>query len=572
MAVCVVLSRAVPSRPCRRSLAALALWTSICYLVFRINWREDLVLEPVQSANRELLARILDRSVDNTTSQTTLSTTVTTEFNILEAQVAIDLSPKLSEAELASRIQPHMPNLPILYWQENKNKMMKQNTTCAKFPSVYDLHFNNIYWQVTETTNGTFYLYGAYLDVRPKNRLGPTVRILGMINRLEPKVKTFCQLWFNSTKEPVFSKVLEYKYIWYKKWGNYKQGIFQPYLLACQLPKSHWGKVPASVSIVEKQCDQATNNLRVIYNKPENGKKEKFAVCVKGLDFPNDDLSVRLVEWIEMLTTLGANKIFLYQLETHPNVTKVLEHYVSTGKVDLTPVSLPGFQPNMPVLQHMYLKSKLNNKRQNELIPYNDCLYRNMYRYEYIALLDIDEVIMPIKHDNWADMMAEVVASSLKIKNETRASYNFRNIYFMDEMLEAHQQGTFKDIPPYLHMLQHVYRSANYTKPGQYVKCFHNPEKALILHNHFPLGCLGGVCTSYPVDTGLGHLQHYRADCVNTLKKSCANDFKSSSVKDTTIWRWKDKVVSRTTEALLKMGFFRSHSDPSESSLAHIKR
>jgi hypothetical protein len=34
--------------------------------------------------------------------------------------------------------------------------------------------------------------------------------------------------------------------------------------------------------------------------------------------------------------------------------------------------------------------------------------------------------------------------------------------------------------------------------------------QALILHNHFPLGCLAGVCTSYPVDTALGHLQHYR--------------------------------------------------------------
>merc|ERR1719373_1205345 len=115
-------------------------------------------------------------------------------------------------------------------------------------------------------------------------------------------------------------------------------------------------------------------------------------------------------------------------------------------------------------------------------------------------------------------------------------------------MLEAHAKSGslpygLKDIPEYMHMARHVYRSANYTKPGQYVKCFHNPEKALILHNHFPLGCLGGVCTSYPVNTSLGHLQHYRQDCVNTLKKSCKNDFKSTSVKDTTIWRWKEKVI-----------------------------
>ena len=333
----------------------------------------------------------------------------------------------------------------------------------------------------------------------------------------------------------MISKVLEYKYIWYHKWGNYKPGIFQPYMLACQLPSSHWQQVPISVSVVENACDLATNNLRVTYNRLPPGKpKKKFAVCVKGLDFPADDISVRLVEWIETLNVLGADKIFLYNLEVHPNVTKVLEHFAKVGKVDLTPISLPGYQPNIGMLQHLYLKSKLNHKRQNELIPYNDCLYRNMYRYEYVALLDIDEVIMPMRRRNWAQLMDDVVEASLKVKNETRASFNFRNVYFMDEMLLAHrgvgahdegqdgggsalsgQEGPsnshlFKDIPPYLHMMQHVYRSENYTKPGQYVKCFHNTEKVLILHNHFPLGCLGGVCTSFPVPVNMAQLQHYR--------------------------------------------------------------
>ena len=115
---------------------------------------------------------------------------------------------------------------------------------------------------------------------------------------------------------------MEYKYIWYKKWGNYKPGIFQPYLLACQLPKTHWKKAPISVSIVERICDKATNNLRVIYNPPK-GPKKHFAVCVKGLDFADDDLSVRLIEWIELLSVLGADKIFFYELEVHPNIKKV---------------------------------------------------------------------------------------------------------------------------------------------------------------------------------------------------------------------------------------------------------
>ena len=75
---------------------------------------------------------------------------------------------------------------------------------------------------------------------------------------------------------------------------------------------------------------------------------------------------------------------------------QVIDYYVKKDMVEITPISLPGHQPNIKVLQHLYLKSKINNKRQNELIPYNDCLYRNLYQYKYIALLDIDEVIMPL--------------------------------------------------------------------------------------------------------------------------------------------------------------------------------
>ena len=69
-----------------------------------------------------------------------------------------------------------------------------------------------------------------------------------------------------------------------------------------------------------------------------------------------------------------------------------------------------------------------------------------MYRYEYIALLDIDEVIMPKEEDNWSDLMKKVKTLAYKIKNEERASYNFRNVYFLDEMLEAHEKVSKKKI------------------------------------------------------------------------------------------------------------------------------
>lgn len=56
-------------------------------------------------------------------------------------------------------------------------------------------------------------------------------------------------------------------------------------------------------------------------------------MCVKGLDFLHEDLSVRLVEWIELLNLLGADKVFFYELQVHPNISKVLRHYENEGKV-----------------------------------------------------------------------------------------------------------------------------------------------------------------------------------------------------------------------------------------------
>ena len=63
---------------------------------------------------------------------------------------------------------------------------------------------------------------------------------------------------------------------------------------------------------------------RVIYNPVTTTEgKKPFAVCCKGLYFPTVDLSLRLVEWIEVQRALGADKISLSILGVHPNIMKV---------------------------------------------------------------------------------------------------------------------------------------------------------------------------------------------------------------------------------------------------------
>ena len=57
-----------------------------------------------------------------------------------------------------------LPNIPVRHWWEHRDKNVAE--ICWKVPNIVDLKYNNKYWQVKETNEGTFYLYAAYFDVR----------------------------------------------------------------------------------------------------------------------------------------------------------------------------------------------------------------------------------------------------------------------------------------------------------------------------------------------------------------------------------------------------------------------
>ncbi|XP_037791285.1 uncharacterized protein LOC119586607 [Penaeus monodon] len=191
--------------------------------------------------------------------------------------IPLDIAPLVDNSparNLVQDLQEAVPNLPSRYWLKNDNGM-GMNKSCAKYPSLYQIRFNNGRWQTFDASNGTFYLFSAYYDNRTLAER-PVVRVLGMLNRVDPKLNTSCQLWFNGTSKPVFAKVSEYKYIWNRAFGKYKNGVLQPYLLSCQVPYDYAHQVPESVSLVERPCDTATTNLRVVNNRPAEGQTKDF--------------------------------------------------------------------------------------------------------------------------------------------------------------------------------------------------------------------------------------------------------------------------------------------------------
>ena len=60
-------------------------------------------------------------------------------------------------------LQEKLPNLPLQYWQQNKDKKFSK---CNEIPNLIKLQYNNHYWQVKETQENTLFLYAAYFDTR----------------------------------------------------------------------------------------------------------------------------------------------------------------------------------------------------------------------------------------------------------------------------------------------------------------------------------------------------------------------------------------------------------------------
>ena len=133
----------------------------------------------------------------------------------------------------------------------------------------------------------------------------------------------FCHLWYNNFTAPIVIPARDFYDVDPDK--GPKNDPQYPLILGCYPPDSVKHLVPMSVSLVETKCPKKTpsNNLRVFDDKHESCHKQGFAVCVKHL-IQMADLSLRYVEWIELLRAFGVEKIIIKVLAVHPNIIKVI--------------------------------------------------------------------------------------------------------------------------------------------------------------------------------------------------------------------------------------------------------
>jgi len=90
-----------------------------------------------------------------------------------------------------------------------------------------------------------------------------------------------------------------------------------------------------------------------------------------------------LQEWIEYHTMQGVEKFYIYDNESADNTREVLQPYIDKGLVEYT--FFPGVK--------MQVKA------------YRNCVKKHKLEAKYIAFIDIDEFIVPVKHKTIPDYL-----------------------------------------------------------------------------------------------------------------------------------------------------------------------
>lgn len=424
--------------------------------------------------------------------------------------------------------------------------------------TVASIQWNNVHWQKVE--NDRIYLYSSFYDARYVyfQTQYHYVRIIGMaMGKIQEQESYFCRMWYTQLKEPIVVKA-DTSEIWGQQWNqNPDPETYHTYLFSCPVPLKMQSKnfFPDFVSVSSQACGSVSTKLTVYregFLTWQNGiAHKKYAVCVKGMDF-EEDVSIKLIEWLELLYILGVDQVFIYKYTIHQNIDKVLDYYARQGKVEVIPLTLPGDQPNEPKLRSLYLKRAVWQKRRNELVPYNDCLYRNIYLYDYIIPIDIDEVIIPLKAYTWSEMFMELQRNSSKTL-EKYASFSAQNAYFLD----VFNSTMDPEVPKYFHMLHHKIRSANFSIFGHSVKSFVSTRYSRTVFNHYTLEPLYfNMKANKVMNTSLVQMNHYKNRCPREIYSQCKKKFLVYTTEDTVLNKYKKELVYRVKSVIKEINLF----------------
>uniref|UniRef100_A0A6P7FPK6 Glycosyltransferase family 92 protein n=2 Tax=Diabrotica virgifera virgifera TaxID=50390 RepID=A0A6P7FPK6_DIAVI len=254
-------------------------------------------------------------------------------------------------------------------------------------------------WQNVNNTKYKFFVFSAYYDERKGQRV---VRIIAA-TKTRGAERVFCRLWykageFNASAHVSITVPAKVKVV-RENWNLKYSAVF----VMCPLTNK---TIPVAVSVVARIRDPPANLLAVINNHNETSgavgvgssgggaglsSPYKFGVCVKPLHFEYNR-ALQLIEFIELNRLLGVDHFTFYNHTVGNQVDCVLRDYIDRGLVTVLPWNLD-------------MISQKDIRTEGLFAALNDCLYRFMYKYTHLLLIDLDEYILPKNNDTLGQMI-----------------------------------------------------------------------------------------------------------------------------------------------------------------------
>lgn len=367
------------------------------------------------------------------------------------------------------------------------------------------------------------YTYSAFWDYRPGLPAGPVVRVVGMLRYRRELVENVGYRWTGVVKDHMMNSSC---YLWYRDHEEPEEGILKAFIFEEGLkifvgtyflchpkafgPVSSEGNssstsgssdtqgssnqlLPYAVSILPRDVVSAPHRLIYLSETPSSGftVNSNTSVCVRPLHGPYSDLQAITQFLAYYHTVLGVSHFYFYDLAVN---VKVKELFVALGGEIVIQV-LPW---NLPTTKWEELWDL------GSLAALNDCVYRSLGRHRYVAIVDLDEFIVPRAP---AAGLAQLYHSVLKHKNgqegDAALILNAFFCYDFKDNVDAYNY-TFP-------IFRYTRREARLWPPKSRSKMILAPEYIVSVGHHMVHNFLLNTSKNCGSPKHLSVLHHYRA-------------------------------------------------------------
>ncbi|KAB5575124.1 hypothetical protein PHYPO_G00217210 [Pangasianodon hypophthalmus] len=276
--------------------------------------------------------------------------------------------------------------------------------------------------------------------------------------------------------------------------------------VTCKVPETC--TKPTHVAITSRSPEEDGSLQDIQAFQPVRNQEEKkdfpydFTVCISVMyDYDN---VLELVQAMEMFKILGVQKVAIYKTNCTSDTQKVLDYYVRQNFVEIIPWNLT---PHNITVSRGWKKSDSPGELHyfGQIPALNDCVYRYMYQSRYVALQNLEELILPMKSKNWPELLPE-----LERQYGQMGSFEFENHYFplsIKDSSAKYSPDSWKKVRG-VNILEHITRISNDPNQFNNIKVIVNPRlvfKATV-HGIFP-----SINGSVRVDPGIARMYNMRS-------------------------------------------------------------